>query len=189
MPITPGLVTFGCCIHIVRVFTVVGEPAAGNVCPRTWLIDGCDEKRSTHADRCINTKRIRFRSVHSDEVQLRTERHYSLIICLLAAPQTKTPGLSHEGRTPKPRTIRSDWKLARCKSKKLVTTRAAGRLKFLILVNLEIDRKKNRQCISITNHSTCHFAQEKNNHISNGLCSYALIYSYYRSSQLFRHTS
>jgi len=48
---------------------------------------------------------------------------------------------------------------------------------------------KNRRCISITNHSTCHFAQEKNNHISNGLCSYALVYSYYRSSQLLRHTS
>jgi len=25
--------------------------------------------------------------------------------------------------------------------------------------------------------------------MSNGLCSYALVYSYYRSSQLFRHTS
>ena len=59
----------------------------------------------------------------------------------------------------------------------------------LILVNLEINCKKNRQCISITNHSTCHFAQEKKNHISNGLCSYALVYSYYRYSQLFRHTS
>jgi len=32
-------------------------------------------------------------------------------------------------------------------------------------------------------------SREKNNYISNGLCSYALVYSYYRSSQLFRHTS
>jgi len=53
-----------------------------------------------------------------------------------------------------------------------------------MLVNLEINREKNRQCISITNHNT-----SKNNHISNGLCSYALVCSYYRSSQLFRHTS
>jgi len=37
--------------------------------------------------------------------------------------------------------------------------------------------------------STCHFAQEKYNPISNGLCSYALVYSYNRSRELFRHTS
>jgi len=57
-----------------------------------------------------------------------------------------------------------------------------------MLVNLEISRK-NRQCILITNHSSCHFPQEKNNHISNGMCSYALVSSYYRSSLLCRHTS
>ena len=34
-----------------------------------------------------------------------------------------------------------------------------------------------------------HFAQEKNNHISDSLCNYVLVNSYYRYSQLFRHTS
>jgi len=57
---------------------------------------------------------------------------------------------------------------------------------MLILVDFEINRKKDNV---YQNYSTRHFAQEKNNHISNGLCSYALVYSYYRSSQLFRHTS
>jgi len=76
-------------------------------------------------------------------------------------------------------------------------TRAAGRLKILIainlaikknliLVNLEFDHKNNVYQLATT---ARHFAEEKNNHISNGLCSYALVYSYYRSSQSFRHTS
>ena len=63
------------------------------------------------------------------------------------------------------------------------TSRATGRLNILILVNLEINRKKQTMYINYQPQHTCHFTQQKNNHISNGLCSY------YRSSQLFRHTS
>jgi len=33
------------------------------------------------------------------------------------------------------------------------------------------------------------FRSREKNHISNGLYSYTLVYSYYRSSQLFRHPS
>ena len=38
--------------------------------------------------------------------------------------------------------------------------------------------------INNTNYSTCRFAQEKNNHISNGLCSYALVYRVAQKSKL-----
>ena len=66
--------------------------------------------------------------------------------------------------------------------------RLISRLKILILVNLEVDRKYTDNVYQLP--TTAHvILLEKNNHISNGLCSYALVYSYYRSSQLFRHTS
>jgi len=63
-----------------------------------------------------------------------------------------------------------------------------SRLKILILVNLEINRKKTDNVYQLPTTARV-ISLKRKTIISQTVCIYALVYSYYRSSQLFRHIS
>ena len=63
-----------------------------------------------------------------------------------------------------------------------------SRLKILILVNLEINRKKQTVYINYQPQHMSFHSREKHSYLKRSV-RLPLVYSYYRSSQLFRHTS